>query len=156
MIDHLTLTVRDLDRARSFFAEALAPLGHALQMEFEGLLGYGAPGKPALWLKAGPTGQAMHLAFIAPDRGAVDRFHAAAVAAGATDNGAPGLRPEYHAHYYGAFVIDPDGNNLEAVVHRAPGSAARKATIRAKARKLAARRPPPRTRSTQATRIRRA
>jgi catechol 2,3-dioxygenase-like lactoylglutathione lyase family enzyme len=143
MIDHLTLTVRDLDRARSFFAEALAPLGYALQMEFQGILGYGAPGKPALWLKAGPTSQAMHLAFVAPDHGAVDRFHAAAVAAGATDNGAPGLRPEYHAHYYGAFVIDPDGNNLEAVVHRAPGSAARKATIRAKAKKLAARRAPP-------------
>jgi catechol 2,3-dioxygenase-like lactoylglutathione lyase family enzyme len=136
MIDHLTLTVRDLERARSFFTSALAPLGYALQMEFPGIVGYGGPGMPALWLKAGPTPSVMHLAFVAPDRAAVDRFHAAALAAGATDNGAPGLRPEYHAHYYGAFVLDADGNNLEAVIHRKPGTPARKA----KARKPAARR----------------
>jgi catechol 2,3-dioxygenase-like lactoylglutathione lyase family enzyme len=141
MFDHLTLTVRDLDRARGFLTRALAPLGYALQMEFPGMLGFGAPRKPALWVKAGPIPSAMHLAFIAPDRTAVDRFHAAAVAAGATDNGPPGLRPEYHAHYYGAFVIDPDGNNLEAVIHRPPGAPARKAKPRA--RKPAARKAAP-------------
>ena len=133
MIDHLILTVRDLDRARSFLNSTLAPLGYALQMEFPGMLGYGAPRKPALFVRAGPIPSAMHLAFVAPDRAAVDRFHAAGVAAGASDNGPPGLRPDYHAHYYAAFVIDPEGNNLEAVVHRPP--AARKA---APARKKAA------------------
>jgi len=139
MIDHLTLTVRDLDRARSFLTAALAPLGYGLQMEFPGALGFGAPRKPALWVRAGPIPSAMHLAFVAPDRGAVDRFHAAAVAAGGTDNGGPGLRPEYHAHYYGAFVLDADGNNLEAVTHRPPGAPARKPTARraAPARKKA-------------------
>ena len=139
MIDHLILTVRDLERARGFLTEALAPLGYALQMEFPGVLGFGAPRKPALWVKAGPIPSAMHLAFIAPDRTAVDRFHAAAVAAGAMDNGPPGLRPEYHANYYGAFVIDPDGNNLEAVIHRRPAAPLR----RAKARKPAARKAAP-------------
>lgn len=150
MIDHLTLTVRDLDRARRFFTEALAPLGYAPQMEFQGIVGYGAPGKPALWIKAGPASQAMHLAFVAPDRGAVDRFHAAAVAAGATDNGAPGLRLQYHPHYYGAFVLDPDGNNLEAVVHRAPGAPLRKAKKAVARRATPARKKPARRRSRRA------
>src|SRR5262249_38728131 len=126
MIDHLLLTVRDLERARSFFTSALAPLGYALQMEFPGMLGFGAPGKPALWVRPGPNPSVLHLAFIAPDRAAVDRFHTAALGAGATDNGPPGLRPQYHEHYYGAFVIDPEGNNLEAVIHRKPGAPARK------------------------------
>ena len=139
MIDHLILTVRDLDRARSFLNSTLAPLGYALQMEFPGMLGYGAPRKPALFVRAGPIPSAMHLAFVAPDRAAVDRFHAAGVAAGASDNGPPGLRPDYHADYYAAFVIDPEGNNLEAVVHRPPAAPARKA----KAAKPAARKAAP-------------
>ncbi len=130
MIDHLTLTVRDLARSRSFYDAALAPLGYAVRMEFEGVLGLGLPGKPAFWLKQGevPT-QPMHIAFVAADRPAVDAFHAAALGAGAADNGAPGLRPDYHPNYYAAFVFDPDGHPIEAVCHRsaAPARAERKA-----------------------------
>ena len=121
MIDHLTLTVRDLARSKGFYAQALAPLGGAVQMEFEGILGIGQPGKPTFWIKQGdPPTQAMHLAFVAPDRSSVDAFHAAALAAEAKDNGAPGLRADYHPNYYAAFVIDPDGHNVEAVCHAPP------------------------------------
>jgi catechol 2,3-dioxygenase-like lactoylglutathione lyase family enzyme len=123
MIDHLTLTVRDIQRSKAFYRAALAPLGCDVRMEFEQMCGIGPKGKPAFWLKQGePPTQPMHIAFVA-DRGGVDGFHAAALAAGASDNGAPGLRLDYHPHYYAAFVIDPDGHNLEAVCHADPHAA---------------------------------
>lgn len=118
MIDHLTLTVRDVERSIAFYTRALLPLGYGVTMRFENFVGLGTPKKPFFWLKPGtaPT-QPMHLAFVAPSRQAVDAFHAAALAAGAHDDGPPGLRPHYHAHYYGAFVLDPDGHPIEAVCH---------------------------------------
>ena len=124
MIDHLTLTVRDVAASRDFYAKVLAPLGFALQMEFEGTYGFGTEIKPYFWLKQGATPTTpMHLAFKAKDRAAVDAFHAAALAAGAKDNGAPGVREIYHPNYYGAFVIDPhDGHPIEACCHFPPGS----------------------------------
>lgn len=138
MIDHLTLTVRDISRSKAFYSRALAPLGYAIQMEFEELAGIGPPGKPALWLKPGETPTPpMHLAFVAADRPGVDAFYAAALAAGAADNGGPGLRPDYHPSYYAAFVFDPEGHNIEAVCHRPPRAAAtprRKASTAPKAK----------------------
>ena len=116
MIDHLKLFVRDVGRSRAFYEQALAPLGiHVVMEPAPGVIGMGTE-FPFLWLNPGaPTH--CHVALRAPDREAVDAFHAAALAAGAKDNGAPGLRPQYHPGYYGAFVLDPDGNNLEAVHH---------------------------------------
>jgi catechol 2,3-dioxygenase-like lactoylglutathione lyase family enzyme len=120
-IDHLTIRVRDLGRSRAFYAAALAPLGatvieYANPPDDPGVI-IGPPGAEDLGLVEGTPTAPVHLAFLAPDRGAVDAFHAAALAAGGTDNGAPGLRPRYHAGYYAAFVLDPDGNNVEAVLH---------------------------------------
>jgi catechol 2,3-dioxygenase-like lactoylglutathione lyase family enzyme len=118
MIDHMTLTVRDIARSRPFYERILGPLGYRVLMEFEGMCGFGDR-KPYLWMKQGdPPTTPQHIAFSARRRADVDAFHAAAMAAGARDNGRPGLRPEYHASYYGAFVLDPDGHNLEAVTHR--------------------------------------
>jgi catechol 2,3-dioxygenase-like lactoylglutathione lyase family enzyme len=127
MLDHIGFSVRDLARARAFYERALAPLGVAVIMELtagqtggHGYVGFGEAGKPYFWIgdraDAALEGQ-LHVAFAAPDRAAVDAFHAAALAAGGRDNGTPGLRPHYHASYYGAFVIDPDGHNVEAVCH---------------------------------------
>ena len=121
MIDHLGLTVSDLAASRAFYEAALAPLGYGVVMEIadgdSAHLGFGA-GRPDFWISAGtPVSEGVHAAFAAPDRATVDAFHAAALAAGGTDNGAPGPRPHYHEHYYGAFVLDPDGNNVEAVCH---------------------------------------
>ncbi|HEY7724424.1 MAG TPA: VOC family protein [Anaeromyxobacteraceae bacterium] len=131
MIDHMTLTVRDLPRSKAFYEKALAPLGYAVQMDFAEVCGFGPPHKPAFWLKQGdPPTQPMHIAFVAADRPAVDAFHAAALAGGATDDGAPGLREQYHPNYYGGFVKDPDGHPIEAVCHRPPGPPARKAARR--------------------------
>jgi catechol 2,3-dioxygenase-like lactoylglutathione lyase family enzyme len=136
MIDHISLRVSDYDRAVAFFKAALAPLGFRLEMEFPGYAGFGAPGKPELWVTPSdnpinPT----HVAFRA-ERAMVDAFFAAAVAAGGKDNGGPGLRPDYHPNYYGAFVLDPDGNNIEACSHAPPAAKAPKAkpTARAKAK----------------------
>jgi catechol 2,3-dioxygenase-like lactoylglutathione lyase family enzyme len=121
VIDHLTLKVKDLAKAKAFFAAALAPLGYVVMMEFEGAVGMGADGKADLWIAEDPANvRPTHLAFLAPSRAAVDAFHAAALAAGAKDNGGPGLRKEYHPTYYAAFVLDENGHNVEAVVHR-PG-----------------------------------
>lgn len=127
MIDHAGFAVADYPRSRAFYERVLAPLGYAVVMEVTeretGPGGYqgcrfGPPRKPAFWVGTGARpGTGTHVAFVAPDRGAVDAFHATALAAGATDNGAPGLRPHYHPDYYAAFVIDPDGNNVEAVCH---------------------------------------
>ena len=116
-IDHLTLTVRDLAASRRFYAAALAPWG-AREEEVEGSVAFGPPDAEDFILQEGeaPT-TPVHVAFLAPDRETVDAFHAAALAAGATDNGAPGPRPRYHPGYYAAFVLDPDGHNVEAVFH---------------------------------------
>jgi catechol 2,3-dioxygenase-like lactoylglutathione lyase family enzyme len=119
VIDHLTLKVRDIARARALYTAALAPLGYQIIMEFEGALGLGADGKPDLWLAQDPDNtRPTHVAFAAPSRQAVRDFHAAALAAGWKDNGGPGLRAEYHPTYYAAFVLDDDGHNIEAVIHR--------------------------------------
>jgi catechol 2,3-dioxygenase-like lactoylglutathione lyase family enzyme len=117
MIDHLSVHVRDLQKSKAFFAAALAPLGYGVLMEFEGSVGLGADKKPDLWLSAGKQ-EPLHLAFAAKDRKAVDAFYAAAIKAGGKDNGKPGIRKDYHPNYYGAFVIDPDGHNIEAVCHK--------------------------------------
>lgn len=122
MLDHIALDVADYARSRSFYERALAPLGLDLLMEpFEGLGGFGSEGKPFFWIGArGSPQTGVHVAFAAPSREVVDAFHTAALEAGGEDNGGPGLRPMYHESYYGAFVLDPDANNIEAVCHR-PG-----------------------------------
>ncbi|KRF00609.1 glyoxalase [Frateuria sp. Soil773] len=118
MFDHLTLPVRDLARSRDFYMQALAPLGIGPAMEFPGVLALGREGRPQLWLAGSASVSApAHLAFAAASRAQVDAFHAAALRAGGSDNGAPGLRPHYHPDYYAAFVHDPDGHNIEAVCH---------------------------------------
>ncbi len=119
MIDHINLLVSDIERSKRFFQEALSPLGYELLMEHRiSGAGFGQAGKPDFWIKQGVLSSAIHVAFASPDRATVDAFHDAAIAAGGRDNGPPGLRPEYHATYYGAYVLDPDGNNIEAVCHR--------------------------------------
>ncbi len=118
MIDHVGLPVSDFERSKAFYSAALAPLGYALVLEFPGAAGFGAGGKPDFWISSGDASAApVHVAISSPDRKTVDAFHEAALAAGGRDNGAPGPRPEYHPDYYGAFVLDPDGNNVEAVCH---------------------------------------
>lgn len=127
MFDHVGFAVSDLARSRAFYVSALAPLGYGPVLDvhrdrtggYEGT-GFGTSGRPQFWIGTGDRrATAVHVAFVAGDRAAVDAFHAAALAAGGRDNGGPGLRPHYHPDYYGAFVLDPDGNNIEAVC-RAP------------------------------------
>lgn len=119
VFDHIGYNVSDLARTRAFLVEALAPLDMAITKEAEGWAMIGRRGEGQLWFGAfGPSPGPIHVAFAAKNRQQVDRFHAAALAAGGRDNGAPGLRPHYHAHYYGAFVIGPDGHNYEAVCHQ--------------------------------------
>lgn len=117
MFDHIGLKVKDIGASVRFYEAALAPLGVVLCNGDDSGAGFGQPGAPALWL--GSAGKAtvpsIHLAMRAPDRKAVDRFHAAGLGAGGRDNGKPGLRPDYGPTYYAAFLIDPDGNNVEAV-----------------------------------------
>jgi len=121
MLDHLGIDVSDYERSKAFYAAALAPLGCELLMEpVPNACGFGSPSdqKPFFWIyDRGNVNQGAHIAFGAPDRETVDAFHAAALAAGASDNGGPGVREIYHPNYYGAFVLDPDGNNVEAVCH---------------------------------------
>ncbi len=126
MIDHIGFAVADMQQARQFYARALQPLGISVLMEVTqemtgghgAHLGFGRADNPFFWIGTGkPAVGGCHVAFAAPDRATVDAFHAAALAAGGRDNGAPGLQPEYHPGYYGAFVLDPDGNNIEAVHH---------------------------------------
>jgi catechol 2,3-dioxygenase-like lactoylglutathione lyase family enzyme len=118
VLDHVGVPVSDFERSKRFYTEALSPLGYELIMEPSvSAAGFGRWGKPDFWISQGEPGQAFHIAFAADDRFSVDAFHEAAMAAGGRDNGGPGLRPEYHASYYGAFVFDPDGNNIEAVCH---------------------------------------
>jgi catechol 2,3-dioxygenase-like lactoylglutathione lyase family enzyme len=121
MIDHVGLNVRDYAASRAFYERALAPLGLGIVMasdEWKGA-GFGRDGKPFFWVvEREPAASGTHVAFICDDRAAVDAFFEAAVAAGGTDNGGPGLREHYHPTYYAAFVLDLDGNNVEAVSHR--------------------------------------
>jgi catechol 2,3-dioxygenase-like lactoylglutathione lyase family enzyme len=120
MIDHAGFAVSDYERSKAFYAQALAPLGIALMMEPKGqAAGFGKDGKPFFWIEmrgAAVTGR-LHIAFSVDSRAEVDAFHAAALAAGGSDNGAPGVRAIYHPHYYGAYVLDPDGHNIEGVCH---------------------------------------
>ena len=120
MLDHVSLGVSDIDRSRKFYDEALRPLGiERLYAEGENASGYGAGRKAFFWIGLRDGSQTgSHVAFVAEDRETVDRFHQAALLAGGRDNGAPGLRPNYHADYYGAFVLDPDGHNIEAVCRK--------------------------------------
>lgn len=126
VIDHLGFGVSDFHAALAFYEKALSPLGISVVMKldpeetggYEGA-GLGRGGKPSLWLApGGKTSPRLHVAFVADDRAAVDAFYDAAIAAGARDNGRPGVRAEYHPNYYGAFVLDPDGHNIEAVCHK--------------------------------------
>ncbi|HXW21259.1 MAG TPA: VOC family protein [Roseiarcus sp.] len=118
MFDHLGFAVADFDKSRTFYLKALAPLGVKAMMEGDGHLGLGSDRRPQFWIGKGeaPPGR-LHLAFAAKNRGEVRAFYEAALAAGGKDNGPPGLRPNYHPNYYGAFVIDPNGHNIEAVCH---------------------------------------
>jgi catechol 2,3-dioxygenase-like lactoylglutathione lyase family enzyme len=126
IIDHITLVVGDYARSKAFYEKALAPLGIKPLMDFGKACGFGRE-KPEFWLGTGPASfqtsehlrsiTPTHVAFLARDRAEVDAFHTAALAAGGKDYGAPGVRAHYHPDYYGAFVLDPDGHDIEAVFH---------------------------------------
>ncbi len=119
MFDHVGFGVSDYAASRAFFLKALEPLGVAVVMEGQYGLGLGQKGKPSLWMYQTSEKPAhLHLAFTAANRNQVEAFYRAVLEAGGKDNGAPGLRPHYHANYYGAFVIGPDGHNVEAVCHK--------------------------------------
>jgi catechol 2,3-dioxygenase-like lactoylglutathione lyase family enzyme len=127
MLDHIGLAVTDFGRSKSFYEKTLLPLSVVLLMEATAAktgagshAGFGVDSKPFFWIGDGgrPAGS-VHIGFAAASRAEVDSFHRAGLAAGGADNGAPGLRPHYHANYYGAFLLDPDGNNIEAVCHAA-------------------------------------
>jgi len=141
MIDHFTLTVRDIKASVAFYTAALKPLGYAVKMDFGDFVGFGDERKPYFWLKSGagvtPT-QPMHIAFAAKNRALVDAFHDAALRAGGMDDGKPGLREQYHPNYYGAFVLDLDGHPIEAVCHQSPDAAKTAAPKAAAAKKPAA------------------
>jgi catechol 2,3-dioxygenase-like lactoylglutathione lyase family enzyme len=122
VIDHIGIRVSDYERSKAFYQKALAPLGYQLFMEGSSGAGFRKETIPDFWVKLGTPAPSIHIAFASSDRDTVDAFHRAALAAGGRDNGAPGLRPEYHPNYYGAFVLDPDGHNIEAVCHRAPAT----------------------------------
>jgi catechol 2,3-dioxygenase-like lactoylglutathione lyase family enzyme len=126
MIDHIGFSVSDYERAKDFYTKALAPLGYAVVREVPAdqtesgfaAAGFGAAGKPDFWIAGeGKLEKPVHIAITAKDRAAVDVFYKSALAAGGKDNGAPGLRPHYQPNYYAAFVLDPDGHNVEAVCH---------------------------------------
>jgi catechol 2,3-dioxygenase-like lactoylglutathione lyase family enzyme len=126
-LDHITLTVSDYARAKAFYQKSLAPLGIQLVMEFGEAAGFGKTRKPDFWIGTGPSNfqkdehirliTPAHVAFAAETRAEVEAFHTAALAAGGKDFGSPGVRAHYHPDYYGAFVLDPDGHNIEAVFH---------------------------------------
>ena len=125
MIDHIGFPVSDYQRSKSFYLKALAPLDYVLVMEVKQdgpdahpAAGFGAGGKPDFWIGGeGGLDKPLHVAILAKDRATVDAFYKEALAAGGRDNGAPGIRAHYHPNYYGAFVLDPDGHNIEAVCH---------------------------------------
>ncbi|MFL9670751.1 VOC family protein [Variovorax sp. AB1(2024)] len=118
MFDHIGIRASDREASEAFFLRALAPLGVSVAMKGPHGVGLGKNGKPSLWIyESDERPVALHLAFTAQDRGQVDAFHRAAIEAGGRDNGPPGLRAHYHPHYYAAFVVAPDGHNVEAVCH---------------------------------------
>jgi catechol 2,3-dioxygenase-like lactoylglutathione lyase family enzyme len=118
MFDHIGVGVSDLKASKAFFLQALSPLGVSVVMEVSDAAGLGRAQKPSLWLGA-TEGQPLplHIAFAADNRSQVDEFYRQALVAGGKDNGPPGIRPHYHANYYAAFVIAPDGHNVEVVCH---------------------------------------
>jgi catechol 2,3-dioxygenase-like lactoylglutathione lyase family enzyme len=127
MLDHIILTVSDLPRSIAFYMKALAPLGITDVLDFKGhdghpdLMGFGRENNFLLWLKSGvPNPAAVHFAFVAMSRAMVDAFYSAAMAAGAKDNISPRIRHEYHANYYAADVLDPDGYSVEVVIKTPP------------------------------------
>lgn len=118
IFDHIGFNVSDLQASKAFYLQALAPLGIGVALDGEGWVMLGRPGRPQFWIGSfGSSPGPIHLAFAAENREQVRRFYDAALAAGGKDNGPPGLREHYHPHYYGAFVIGPDGHNVEAVCH---------------------------------------
>lgn len=127
MIDHTGVSVSDYEKSKTFYSAALAPINYALRMEVPrqftggvGVAGFGEPSKPDFWIHAGGANKPpVHIAFRVRSRALVDAFYSAALEAGGTDNGPPGIRAHYHPNYYGAFVLDPDGHNIEAVCHEA-------------------------------------
>ena len=119
MIDHIGIQVTDLGKSVAFYTKALAPLGYTLVMQWQNHAGFGVAGKPDFWIGLGKPSDQIHVSFRAKGRAEVRAFHVAALAAGGTDNGEPGVRELYHPNYYGAFVRDPDGHNIEAVCHEA-------------------------------------
>ena len=120
MIDHVILNVSDFEASAAFYEAALGALGFSAGMEFEGMRAYDRDGRPWFWIvQRGEPARGTHVAFPARSRAEVDAFHAAGVGAGGRDNGPPGVREDYHENYYAAFVLDPDGNNIEAVIHTA-------------------------------------
>ena len=127
MLDHVGIPVSDFMHSKGFYLKVLTTLGYGLVLEVaseetggNSHAGFGPPGKPHFWIGSGkPIKGQVHFAFVAKNRAAVNAFHKAAIAAGGKDNGPPGLRPHYHDNYYGAFVFDPDGHNIEAVCHLA-------------------------------------
>ncbi len=156
-LDHMGLSVSDYERSKAFYRDALKPLGISVIMEFPygtvgpfATVGLGTAGKPYFWITSGEkTAPRLHLAFRVETRDEVDEFYAAAMEAGGADNGPPGLRLHYHANYYGAFVLDPDGHNIEAVCHyslaelnaaaRKPAAPAKKKVAKKRAAKKVAR-----------------
>ncbi|MDG2284777.1 MAG: VOC family protein [Alphaproteobacteria bacterium] len=124
MFSHVTVGTNDIAKARAFYDAVLATLGIESFTQGKHFIGYGAKDGPQLWVlspfncEPASVGNGGHIAFLAPDRGAVDAFHAAAIIAGAKDEGAPGPRPQYHDNYYGAYARDLDGNKIQAVCHR--------------------------------------
>jgi catechol 2,3-dioxygenase-like lactoylglutathione lyase family enzyme len=120
MFDHVGIRVSDIGRSAAFYDAVLKPLGFVRCVSYEGGAGYGPEGQPSFWLSLSAAGGA-HIAFAAESGASVDAFHLAGLEAGGRDNGAPGLRPDYGPNYYAAFLVDPDGNNIEAV-HMAGGA----------------------------------
>ncbi len=125
MIDHTGFCVSDFARSKAFYSATLAAIGFKLLLEFPDAVtqrgdvaGFGEPPKPEFWIHSGtPNQPRVHIAFRVTSKKLVDDFHAAGIMAGGSDNGAPGIRAHYHPNYYGAFVLDPDGHNVEAVFH---------------------------------------
>jgi catechol 2,3-dioxygenase-like lactoylglutathione lyase family enzyme len=123
MFDHVAVVVSDLEKSKAFYTQALAPIGHSnvVALRVDGgdrpSAGFCHEDGSDFWISQGEPTRPLHVAFRASSRAAVDAFHAAALAAGGRDNGKPGLRPQYHPNYYGAYVWDPDGHNIEAVCH---------------------------------------
>ena len=142
-IDHISLSVQDYERAKAFYTAALAPLRVGVLMEFpmdngSKVAGLGADGHASLWISGGEKASRTHIAFRVENRGQVDAFHAAAMAAGGVDHGGPGIREMYSPTYYAAYVLDPEGHNIEAVTNAAPAPARKAAGARKTAKKAAA------------------